>query len=122
MDKKIFTIFAIAIYLMTISSAMSIDYYFHPKCEHCKVTSPFVSSIAGVYPHVNFNFLDTSQEKYDISGTPTLVVNTNDCREIKLVGSQEIPENLECELKEMSSLNCETLPATSSVASSWFIK
>jgi hypothetical protein len=67
-----------------------------------------MDSIYAKYNYHNWKFFDTTQTSYNISGTPTVKIKTNDCRNIELVGSYEIPKYLECELKEQSSKECPT--------------
>jgi len=118
-------IFIIAIFVMVFVggvSAMSANYYYNPQCGHCQKIAPFMQEVQKKYIDVTWNFLDTSIGSYAISGTPTLVINTDDDREITLVGSYEIPRYLECEINQQSNLNCETLPANECKTGSWFVK
>ena len=120
--NKLFLICGVLILMIGYTSAMSIDYYFHPECGHCQKIEAFISNIINSYPEVQWNILDTSEKEYGIDGTPFLEIITTDDRKINLRGSYEIPRYLECELKEQSNLNCPTYPAGSCIRESWFIK
>lgn len=102
-------------------SAVSIDYYYHPQCVHCQNIAPFIEDVIKTYDNVEWNIFDTSKEYFD-GGTPTLFINTDDGRNIKMVGSYEIPTYLQCELDEQSNLNCPTYSANECRDDSWFIK
>ena len=112
----------LGILLISLSSAMSANYFFSPNCGHCHQVEPFINQMDKNYPQIKFNFLDVTQGSYAISGTPTLVLNTNDNREITLVGSGEIPKYLECELNEMSTLDCPTTQNLNCETQSFFIR
>lgn len=81
-----------------------------------------MEQISYKYNDVNFNFLDTTKGSYNIGGTPTLKLNTNDKREIILVGSYDIPKYLECELNEISTLDCPTTSYLNCTTNSYFIR
>lgn len=120
--NKILVIAIMGLFLIGLTSALSINYYYSPSCGHCQKISPFIQEAVNNYKNVNWNLLDISKGSYAISGTPTLIINTDDKREIELIGSYEIPRYLECELREESNLNCETYPADSSRIGSWFVR
>jgi len=104
-------------------SAMTVSYYHHPNCNHCQKINPIIETLILKYKDMDWRVLDTSTGSYAIDGTPTLIINTDDNREIKIIGSQEIPRWLECELNEQSNLNCPTYSSTEGVKDgSWFIK
>jgi thiol-disulfide isomerase/thioredoxin len=66
-------------------------YFYQPNCEHCKVVSPFLIPMAKemnkpLFP-VNIYNRRSAWEKYNISGTPTLI-HFKDGKEVgKIVGS-----------------------------------
>jgi len=103
-------------------SAISVNYYYHPDCGHCNSIVPFINQMTNNYQKVNWNILDVSKGSYEISGTPTLVLTTNDDRDITLVGSQEIPRWLGCELNEMSTIECQTVPELNCETNSFFVR
>ena len=83
---------------------------------------PLVVEVSQYYP---INFIDVAKGSYNIEGVPLIKIITTDKREINLVGSQEIPARLVCELNEVSSLECPTYSATelcSKETQSWFIR
>lgn len=112
----------LALLLVGSVSAISVDYYFNTECGHCEKIAPFINEISNKNSNVKWNFLDTSKGSYAISGTPTLILKTDDGREIKMIGSYEIPRYLECEINEQSNLNCPTYSASECRNDSWFIK
>jgi len=103
-------------------SALSANYYYSPNCGHCNIVKPFIQDMINFYPIVQWNVLDITQGSYDVQGTPTLILKTNDNRDITLVGSREIPKYLECELNEMSTLNCPTSSEVNCETNSFFIR
>lgn len=106
MYNKTLIILILGLLLVGSVSAMYTDYYFHPECSHCKSIENYMTKLSNSY---NINWVDTSEPKsYPISGTPTAIIHTDDNRNIVLVGSYEIPRYLECELQEMSTLECPT--------------
>ena len=103
-------------------SAVSTNFYYSETCPHCNQVYPVVVELSKYFP---INFLDVTKESYDVQGVPLLEIFTLDKRKINLVGSQEIPKYLECELNEMSSLECPTYSASNGYNSntqSWFIR
>lgn len=121
--NKFLIIGFICLLLVGSVSAISVNYYYSPNCGHCKSIEPFMNQMINYYPNVNWNILDITQGSYMISGTPTLILTTSDCRKIKLVGSQEIPRWLECELNEQSNLDCPTYSILEGTKNgSWFVK
>jgi len=120
---KLFIVLILGLLLVGSVSATSVNYYFHPQCGHCKTIEPFINQMIRAYSNIKWNILDVTQGSYNIQGTPTLILTTNDCRKITLVGSQEIPQWLECELNEQSNLNCPTYSALEGTKNgSWFIR
>ena len=119
--NKLLIIGVLGLLLVGIVSATSINYYYSPNCGHCQSISPFINQMINNYQKVNWNVLDVTQGSYNIQGTPTLILTTNDCRKITLVGSQEIPRWLECELQEMSTMECPT-DTYNIKRQSWFIR
>ena len=125
MKNKIIFVGLLALLLVGCVSAVSVNYYYNPQCGHCKQITPSIQQLANNYKNVNWNILDTSRGSYAIDGTPSLILNTDDEREIKIIGSYEIPRYLECELNEQSNLNCPTYSAYqgySCETNSWFIR
>jgi len=101
-------------------SAMSIDFFYSEQCGHCKQVYPIVSDLSNKH---NINFLDVNKGSYNIQGVPLVKIRTNDCREIELVGSQEIPQYLQCELGEMTTKECPTYSGEPNPETqSWFIR
>lgn len=100
----------IGLMLVGSVSASSVSFYYSPTCPHCEDVSPLVKDLSQQKFSTNWkwNFYDITQGSYNISGVPTIKIKTDDCREITLLGSQEIPQYLKCELQEMSSLECPT--------------
>lgn len=108
----------ILVLFVSVTSALTVDYYFHPSCGHCLKIKPFINN----FVDGNWNLFDTSQNSYDIQGTPTIKIKTNDNREITLTGSVDIPLWLSCELEEMSTNECQTYSADHCIKDSWFIR
>ena len=120
--NRFLTMGVLGLLLVGLSSAVSVNYFYSPSCGHCKEITPFIQQISSKYNDVDFNFLDITKGSYNIRGTPTLIINTKDKREIILVGSYEIPKLLECELNEMSVLDCSTTPYLNATTNSYFIR
>jgi len=121
--KLAIVLLVIGIFCIAGVSAMTIDYYYHPQCGHCQQITPYINEIVGKYYSITFNILDTSKGSYNIQGTPTLIIHTKDDREIELVGGYEIPTYTECELNEMSTLECPTYSGNyNEDTQSWFIR
>jgi thiol-disulfide isomerase/thioredoxin len=99
-------------------SAMSVNFFYNENCPHCAQVYPFVIELSKYYP---INFLDISKGSYNIQGVPTIIIKTLDNRKIELVGSQEIPAYLKCELQEMTTRECPTY-GFNEERQSWFIK
>ena len=106
--NKIYIIALVGLLLVSCVSAISVNYFYSPNCGHCEKIDPFINQISNRYLNINWNILDVTQGSYNVSGTPTLILSSSDNRDIILVGSEEIPRWLECELNEMSTLNCPT--------------
>lgn len=126
MNKKILTIFAIfSLFSISLCSAISVDYYYHPNCGHCNSISDFITNAVSKYKNVEWNIYDISTGSYNIPGTPTMHIFLDDCRKIELLGSSDIPNYLECELNEVSNKECVTFSASEGVnieTQSWFIR
>ena len=99
-------------------SATSANFFYSESCPHCKQVHPLVYDLSNEY---QINFLDINKGSYNIQGVPTVIIKTSDGREIKLVGSQEIPKYLKCELQEMSTRECPTY-GFNCERQSWFIE
>ena len=121
MNKLLVLGFGMLVLLLSSVSAVSIDYFYHPNCRHCEKISHFIGYSILTNPNVEWNFYDVSKGSYNIQGTPTLIIKTSDCREITLIGSQEIPTYLNCELQEMTTKRCPT-GSFNSERQSWFIR
>lgn len=120
--KLILIILVVGMVCIAGVGATSVNYYYSPNCGHCQRIVPFINQMVNTYRNVKWNILDVTQGSYNIQGTPTLILNTNGKREITLVGSQEIPRWLECELNEQSNLKCPTYSATECRTDTWFIR
>jgi len=119
---KILTICLLCLVLVSCVSCvsgMNVDFYYSESCPHCKQVYPMVLELS---KYSTINFLDVSKGNYDIQGVPLVQILTSDYRIINLVGSQEIPKYLECELNEQSNLNCITFSADNSIGGSWFVR
>lgn len=99
-------------------SATSVDFFYSQNCGHCKQVSPIVSKLSNQY---KINSYDVSQGSYNIQSVPLIQIKTNDCRNIELIGSQEIPKYLKCELQEMTTKECPT-SSFNKERQSWFIR
>lgn len=120
MNKIIITTLIIGLFLIGSVSAISVDYYFNPKCVHCEKIKPFMTSISN-YFHIKW--IDTSEPKsYPITGTPTAIVHASDGREVKLTGSYEISKYLACELNEQSTKECMTYSYLNCTTNSYFVR
>jgi len=119
---KLILVIMISLSFLSVVSAISFDYYYHPQCGHCKTIEPFIQNILNNYPNVENNVYDISQGSFDVGGTPLLKLFTNDNREILLRGSQQIPKYLECELNEMSTKECLTSTQLNCETNSFFIR
>ncbi len=124
--KKIYVILGmflvISLILVSTIVAMNIDFFYNPNCGHCQQVKPLIQSLNSEYnsDYYRWNFLDVTQGSYSIEGVPIIKIRTNDCREIELIGSKEIPTRLKCELQEMTTQNCPTY-YTETIDGSWFL-
>lgn len=89
---------------------MRVDFFYSPTCPACKSIIPTINPLIEQFnkPYYIWNVYDISQGSYNIKAVPTIKIKTSDCREIELVGTQEINKYLKCELQEMSTLECPT--------------
>ncbi len=120
MINKLLVVGVLLLVCVASVSALSVDYYYSPNCGHCERIAPFMQKISSAYNQVNWNMVDVTKSHSDVRGTPTLNIETDDNRKITMVGSEEIPRYLQCELNEQSNLNCETYSASECRAGSWF--
>ena len=120
--NKILVFIFLGLFMVSAVSAMTVSYYFHPQCGHCVEMAPFIQEVANDYEDITWNILDVSKGSYNIAGTPTMIISTNDYRKITLTGSYDIPKYLECELNEISTLDCQTNSYLNSETGSFFIR
>ena len=118
MNKIFISMLAMSLLLVSSVSAMNIDFFYSETCPHCSQVKPLVIELSKSYP---INFLDVTKGSYNIQGVPLVKILTSDCRTINLVGSQEIPQYLKCELQEMSTKECPTY-GFNEERQSWFIR
>ena len=110
------------VFLISLVAATQTNFYYSPTCPHCQQVTPLVQELSKTN---NINAIDVSQGSYDVPGVPMISIKTNDGREITLIGSQEIPTYLECELNEISSERCPTYSSQEGInceSNSWFIR
>ncbi len=100
----------IGLLLVGSVTASSVNFYYSPTCPHCEAVSPLIQQLSQQKFSAawKWSFFDVSKQSYDIQGVPTIKIKTDDCREIELVGSYEIPKYLKCELQEQSTKECMT--------------
>ena len=108
MNKKLISFSVMAIFLIGITTAVSVDFFYSQSCPHCQKVLPIVNDIVSRNNLDSFNPYDVNKGSYDIDGVPLIKIHTSDGRTIILQGSQEIPRWFECEIKEMSSKECPT--------------
>jgi len=96
------------LFLLSLTSAISIDFFYSPSCPHCQKVAPLVNDVINNNPNIKVNSFDVSQESYNVSGVPLIKIITADGRNIILQGSREIPQWLECEVNEMTTKECPT--------------
>lgn len=91
-------------------SAMNIDFFYSPNCPACNSIFPEIILLSNqfTFPNYLWNGFDVSKKSYGINLIPTVRIETDDCREIELVGTNEINKYLKCELQEMSTPECRT--------------
>ena len=103
------TVFGIvSLFLISNVSGMKVNYFYSPSCPHCNAIKPLIELLYNRFNYHNWNFYDVTQESYNVKGVPTIRIKTSDCREIELIGSENIERYLKCELQEMSTLECPT--------------
>ena len=117
MNKVLVTLF-VGMLCITLASATYTNFFYSESCPHCSQVYPLVYDLSKTY---DINFLDVNKGSYNVQGVPTVLIKTSDDREIVLVGSQEIPRYLECELQEMSTMECPT-GSYNKGRQSWFIE
>jgi len=99
--------------------ASSVDFYYSENCPHCKQVYSLVVYNSKYFP---INFIDVNQGSYNVQGVPLIRILTSDKRNIELVGSQEIPKLLSCELNEQSTSDCPTTSILNCETNSFFIR
>jgi len=108
--------------IVPIVSAMQVSFFYSETCPHCKSVKPLVDSLMIKNLDIKFNYYNVLLGNYDIVGVPLIKIKTDDCRKIELIGSQEIPRYLECELNKMTTKDCPTYSAGEEIVDSWFIR
>jgi len=120
MSKQLVLSLGMLILLLSSVSAISTNFFYSETCPHCQKVYPMVVELSEQFP---INFLDVNKGSYNVQGVPLIEITTCDNRIINLVGSQEIPKYLECELNEMSIINCPTYSGNyNKDTQSWFIR
>lgn len=120
--NKFLVIGFLGLFFISSVFAMSVDYYYSPSCSYCQKIAPFIQQTINSHNDIKWNLFDVSDGSYDVTSTPTLIIITDDGRNIEMLGSYEIPRYLECEINEQSNLNCPTYSANECRNDSWFIK
>lgn len=112
---------SLLIFSAGLVSALEVSFYYSPQCPHCQNVIPLVKQLSQKYSWHKWNFYDTTQTSYDISGIPTIRIK-DICYDVEIVGDVTIQSKLECELKQQSNPNCITKPAYAKlkVGESWF--
>jgi len=96
------------LFFISLVSALSINYFSSPSCPACNSIKEDVQGLYSEFDYHNWNFYDTTKGSYNVQYIPTIRIKTDDCRNIELIGSDEINKYLKCELQEMSTLECPT--------------
>jgi len=127
MEKKIFLIFVLGFFLINVVSALTINFYYSDSCPYCLEMKPKVEMYQQEFTDYEFNWFNVVEEESQssfqsegFSGIPAFLITTNDCREIKFTGAND--KKLLCELNQMSTKDCITYSADSSIGGSWFIE
>lgn len=107
-NKQLIMILLMSIMLVGSVSALSVNYFYSPSCPHCNEVKPLVLDLFNKFSWHKYQLIDVTTHSVNISGVPTIRIKTDDCREIELVGSYEIPKYLKCELQEQSTKECMT--------------
>jgi len=102
-------------------SAMDVNYFYSPNCPACNSIKSLMSEFYNKFYFYNLNVYDVTQGSYNVQSIPTIRIKTNDCRQIELIGTDEIQKYLNCELQEMTTKGCPT-NAFNSERQSWFIE
>ena len=120
MENNILMFGVLSLLLVGCVSAYSVDFFYSEQCGHCYKVYPIVNGLSSIY---KINFLDINKGSYNIQRVPLIKIKTNDCRELELGGSQEIPRWLECELSEQTTKECPTYSGKiNPETQSWFIR
>jgi thiol-disulfide isomerase/thioredoxin len=91
------------------ASGTPVYFFYGEECPHCHEVMPFITNLSKKYPEANIQVLEvwhnqTNQETYQSvlkslnrapSGVPVVVIG-----ETVLVGSREIPQNLEALVRQ----------------------
>jgi len=117
--NKLFLVAVLGLMLVGGVYASSVDFFYSENCPHCKQVYSLVVYNSKYFP---INFIDINQGSYNIQGVPLIRILTLDKRNIELVGSEEIPRWLVCELNEQSTLDCPTTPNINCETNSFFIR
>ena len=108
MSKKLITLAIVGMFLLSLTSALTVSFFYSDSCPHCQQIKPFINEMKEKFPDKIFNYYDVNIGSYDVQGVPTIRITTEDGRNIELIGGNEIDKYLYCELQEMSTLQCPT--------------
>ena len=100
----------------------SVYFFYSLSCPHCQKVMPLIEEYSNKYTDWNWEFHNVVEEQIYMS-VPLVLIKTSDGRNITLVGSEEIPKWLKCELEEQSSVECPTYTGKyNPQTQSWFIR
>lgn len=108
------------------AGTLTVYFLYGEECPHCHEVKPFVESLQGKYPDVDFQFLEIwhNPSNYELSttlhrnlgvessGVPEVIVG-----EVVLVGSRDIPQKLEQTILDQKKTITREIPQTSILAS-----
>ncbi len=61
MKTKYILIIGLVIFLISFTSASSINFYYSPNCPHCQNGKPLINSLKSNYIQWQFNFIDITK-------------------------------------------------------------
>jgi thiol-disulfide isomerase/thioredoxin len=114
---RVLTISLIVLVCVGSVIGASVEIYHSPTCPHCQRYLPVALELSKQYSEYNFIVIDVTQGSYNIPAVPLTIISF-DYGTVEFAGNN--PKKLNCQLQQMSTLDCPTLSA-SSCTNDWFV-
>ena len=116
--KKIYLILGFLLVFVTVVTATQVKFFYSESCPHCQKIFPIVEEFEK-YFNLDVEYIEASSIPDYNEPVPKFIITTDDGREISFVGADE--RRLFCEVQEMTTKECPTYSADSSMGGSWFV-